>query len=87
MVEWGVERKGERVEVANGAVVWWASERSGGSGGEVLNLSQGERFWAGDWRGGGGGNARSRGPSGGRVGVLPEKNIGEEKCLAGRWMG
>ena len=53
----------------------------------MLNLSPGDRFWAGDWGGGSGGNARSRGPSGGWVGELPEMSVGEGKCLAGRWMG
>ena len=53
----------------------------------MLNLSPGDRFWAGDWGGGSGRNARSRGPSGGWVGELPEMSVGEGKCLAGRWMG
>ena len=49
----------------------------------MLILSRGDRFWAGDWGGGGGRNARSRGPSGGWGGEWPEKRVGERECLAG----
>jgi hypothetical protein len=51
----------------------------------VLNLSPGDRFWAGDWGGGvvemlGHG---AWGLSGGWGGEWREKGVGERECLAG----